>query len=171
MADPATVPDNFITLDWGDGTYVFRLPIGQLAELQTKCGAGLGKIFARLHSGRYQERSTGDVVLNPLQAEFHYEDIVEVIRLGLIGGNQAEVNGQQIQVPPTKAMHLGQILANCAAMNISASEARNMLLWDYEATLVNWNKNHEIEPQVDPATIEDLQDTEAFFAAHPELLN
>jgi hypothetical protein len=56
-------------------------------------------------------------------------------------------------------------------MNISASEARNMLLWDYEATLVNWNKNHEIEPQVDPATIEDLQDTEAFFAAHPELLN
>jgi hypothetical protein len=106
MADPATVPDNFITLDWGDGTYVFRLPIGQLAELQTKCGAGLGKIFARLHSGRYQERSTGDVVLNPLQAEFHYEDIVEVIRLGLIGGNQAEVNGQQIQVPPTKAMQL-----------------------------------------------------------------
>jgi hypothetical protein len=102
----ALVPQNRITLEWADGEYEFRLPVGQLAELQTKCDAGVGKIFARLHAGRYVERSTGDVVLNPLQAEFRYEDVVEVIRLGLIGGNKGLVDGQTIEVPPTKAMQL-----------------------------------------------------------------
>lgn len=107
MDEPAVpVPDNFIVLEWGDGEYEFRLPIGQLAELQTKCGAGVGKIFARLHAGRYVERSTQDVILNPLQAEYHFEDVVEVIRLGLIGGKRGVVNGQPVDVTPAKAQQL-----------------------------------------------------------------
>jgi hypothetical protein len=100
------VPDNYIVLEWGDGEYQFRLPIGQIGELQTKCGAGIGKIFARLMAGRFIDRDNGDIVLNPLLAEFRYEDVLEVIRLGLIGGNHGIVNGEQIAVTPTKALQL-----------------------------------------------------------------
>lgn len=62
-------------------------------------------------------------------------------------------------------------LANCAGMNIAPPLARDMILWDYEATLVRWNEQHDPDPQPDPATVEDVQDTIDFFAAHPELLN
>lgn len=107
MADSAVpVPDNFIVLEWADGEYEFRLPVGQIAELQVKCDAPVGRIYARLMAGRYLERSTGDVVLNPLQAEFRYEDVVEVIRLALIGGKRGIVNGQNVDVTPTKALQL-----------------------------------------------------------------
>ena len=105
MAD-LHVPDNHLTLTWADGDYTFRLPIQQIGELQTKCGAGVGKIYARLMAGRFLDRATGDMVLNPLVAEFSYEDVVEVIRLGLIGGNSGVVNGEQIAVTPTKAQQL-----------------------------------------------------------------
>jgi hypothetical protein len=106
MADEGSaVPDNYIVLDWGDGEYLFRLPVGQIGELQTKCGAGIGKIYSRLMAGRFVDRN-GDIVLNPLQADFHYEDIVEVIRLSLIGGGSGEVAGKKVEVTPTMALAL-----------------------------------------------------------------
>lgn len=107
MADAAApVPENMITLEWADGEYDFRLPIGQIAELQTKCGdVGVGKIYARLMAGRYTDRE-GAIVLNPLHAEFRYEDIAEVIRLALIGGARGMVDGKAVEVTPTKALQL-----------------------------------------------------------------
>lgn len=57
------------TLTWGDGEYVFRLPIGQLEELQEKCDAGPPLIYQRLSSQTW-----------------HVHDVRETIRLGLIGG-------------------------------------------------------------------------------------
>lgn len=59
-----------IELDWADGSHRFRLAWGQLAELQEKCNAGPYVILSRLHSG-----------------EWKIEDIAQVIRLGLIGGD------------------------------------------------------------------------------------
>ena len=114
MEDPSdgalAVPDNYIVLDFADGEYEFRLTVGGIAELQTKCGAGVGRIFARLHADRFQERGTpgrpGDIVLNPLQAEFQLEDIHETIRLGLIGGGRGIVAGQEVAVSPAKALQL-----------------------------------------------------------------
>lgn len=58
-----------IEMAFGDGDYVFRLPLKQLGELQEKCGAGLGTIYRRLMTG-----------------EYYAEDIHETVRLGLIGG-------------------------------------------------------------------------------------
>lgn len=101
----APVPDNFITLQWADGEYDFRLPIGNIAELQTKCDAGIGKVYARLMAGRYINRE-GQIVLNPMQAEFRYEDIAEVIRLALIGGGKGIVDGNPVEVGPAKAVEL-----------------------------------------------------------------
>jgi hypothetical protein len=69
--------DARIELDWADGTYPFRLPWGQLAELQEKCDAGPYVILQRLHNGTWR-----------------IEDIANVIRLGLIGGG----------MPPAEAL-------------------------------------------------------------------
>ena len=58
-----------ITLEFADGEYDFRLPIGQLVELQEKTGRGPAKLFEDLRSGTWLAR-----------------DPSETIRLGLIGG-------------------------------------------------------------------------------------
>lgn len=61
--------DAMVTFDWADGTHSFRLAWGQLAELQEKCDAGPYVVLQRLHNG-----------------EWRIEDIINIIRLGLIGG-------------------------------------------------------------------------------------
>lgn len=64
--------DGSISLVWGDGEHRFRLPIGQLRELQEKCAAGPAEIVERLTAGRWR-----------------VDDVRETIRLGLIGGGMA----------------------------------------------------------------------------------
>lgn len=61
--------DASISFDFADGTYTFRLGIGQLRELQEKTDAGPEEIYHRLDAGAWR-----------------YPYIVETIRLGLIGG-------------------------------------------------------------------------------------
>lgn len=61
-----------VSIDWGDGSHDFRLRIGELEELDEKCGVGpgfaLGQILAGVH-GNWKAKM-----------------LREVIRLGLIGG-------------------------------------------------------------------------------------
>jgi len=61
--------DATVELIWGDGPQRFRLPVGQLRELQDKCDAGPARILSRL----------GGI-------DWQIDDIRETIRLGLIGG-------------------------------------------------------------------------------------
>jgi hypothetical protein len=68
-----------ITLAWADGDHPFRLAIGQLQELQDKCGAGPPEILRRLMSQTW-----------------HVNDVRETLRLGLIGGG----------MPPAEALTL-----------------------------------------------------------------
>lgn len=63
--------DASIELTWADGTYKFRLPIGQLRELQDKCRAGPPEILDRLTFRKWL-----------------VDDVRETIRLGLIGGGK-----------------------------------------------------------------------------------
>lgn len=100
------VPDNYIVLPFADGDYTFALPIGQAIELQEKCGAGIGEIYARVMAGRYRNTMNGQTVLNTLEARFKIEDVRETIRLALIGGKEGTVNGQRVEVTPAKALHL-----------------------------------------------------------------
>jgi len=60
-----------VTLEFGDGEYLFKLTLKTIAELQEKCGAGLGTIYKRVLFGDY-----------------YAADLVEVVRLGLVGGGQ-----------------------------------------------------------------------------------
>lgn len=61
--------DGSITQLWADGEYRFRLPIGQLRELQNKTEVGPPELFYRLGSSTWR-----------------VDDVRETIRLGLIGG-------------------------------------------------------------------------------------
>lgn len=61
--------DGSITFEWGDGEHKFRLAIGELQELQEKCNWGPEEVFRRLEAGTWW-----------------VNDLIEPIRLGLIGG-------------------------------------------------------------------------------------
>lgn len=87
---------NYIDLPFADGDYRFALPIGQIDELQRKCDAGIGQIFSRVVRGAMQDG--GDIVLSPGKAEFFALDVIETVRLGLIGGGRAIINGQEVKV-------------------------------------------------------------------------
>lgn len=104
MPDPSEFYPAEITLDFGDGEYRFRLGLKQIAELQTKCDAGIGAIYSRLMRGRYRDGE--DIVLNPMEAVWKVQDIYETIRLGLVGGGRGLVNGEAVNVTPEKALAL-----------------------------------------------------------------
>jgi Phage tail tube protein, GTA-gp10 len=92
---------NAITLQFADGEYTFKLGMRQICELQEKCKAGIGEIVGRCLAGFYD---AGLYDIN--EAKFKVEDIVETIRLGLIGGNSGVVNEVDIKVPPHTAKAL-----------------------------------------------------------------
>lgn len=62
--------DGSITLPWADADYVFCLRWGELSQLQEKCDAGPYVVLQRLQHHLWR-----------------VEDISNVIRLGLIGGD------------------------------------------------------------------------------------
>lgn len=58
-----------VTLEFGDGEYLFRLPLKMLNELQAKRNAPIGLIYKRVIMG-----------------EYYAEDLIETVRFGLMGG-------------------------------------------------------------------------------------
>lgn len=71
--------DGSIAFAWGEGETRFRLAIGEWRELQTKTGVGPARLFSRLNSGDWQ-----------------VDDLVEVIRLGLIGGGAKPADARRL---------------------------------------------------------------------------
>lgn len=69
-----------IELTWADGTYLFALKLKQIEELQRLCGAGLGEIAQRLL----------------VERRWRVCDVVETIRLGLIGGGLPAVRAREL---------------------------------------------------------------------------
>lgn len=68
-----------VVLDWADGTYMFRLPVNQLIELEEKCSAPFTVVYSRLTEGRYS-----------------VTDVRETIRLALIGGGLDPVDAVKL---------------------------------------------------------------------------
>jgi hypothetical protein len=79
--------DASVTLEWGDGDYVFRLGQGELMELQQKTDSGPMWVLNRMMAPTPENRG------------WRIEDIREVIRLGLIGGG----------LEPVKALRLVRV--------------------------------------------------------------
>lgn len=98
------MPQGAIDIHFADGVYDFALPLPQIEELQQKTGAGIGALFARLLKG-VVETETGTYVM-PSDAAFYANDIVETIRLALIGGGKGIVNGQEVRVTAVTAAQL-----------------------------------------------------------------
>jgi hypothetical protein len=92
-----------VDLKFADGEYRFALGLAQIHELQTKCGTGIGAIYARVVQGRV----TDDIgVGHPAYAAYHLEDLRETIRHGLIGGGEGVVDGLPVKVSPLRANEL-----------------------------------------------------------------
>lgn len=68
-----------VTLEFGDGEYLFKLPLKMIAELQDKCGAGIGAIYRRVLTGDYRG-----------------EDLVETVRCGLVGGGLTGIEARKL---------------------------------------------------------------------------
>jgi hypothetical protein len=93
-----------IDLAFADGIYTFDLGLAQINEIQSKCGAGIGAVYARVLKGRYfiAELAIG----NPAEAEYRIEDLIAVIKQGLIGGGRGVVDGQDVVVTAFRANEL-----------------------------------------------------------------
>lgn len=87
MSHQYPVPE--VMLAFGDGEYLFRLNLPQIAELERKCSAGIGTIYARIRNG-----------------EWYGVDLVETVRLGLVGGNKGMVNSADVTVSAPRAQQL-----------------------------------------------------------------
>jgi hypothetical protein len=69
MAETQKSGHGWITMDWADDTYSFRLGHGQVFELEEKLDVGIAEIYTRLASDKWRLR-----------------DVTETVRLALIGG-------------------------------------------------------------------------------------
>lgn len=97
-------PTTALELHFADGVYLFDLKLPQLAELQEKRGVGIFKLYGRVLQGRYL---VGDDVLGlPHEGEAYAEDMIETIRLGLIGGGRGLVDNVEIPVSALTAKKL-----------------------------------------------------------------
>ena len=68
-----------VSLVWPGGEHSFLLNIDHLKALQQKCDAGPGFILGRLQTGSW-----------------HVEDVLETIRLGLIGGGMGTAAAREL---------------------------------------------------------------------------
>ncbi|AKI01426.1 Protein of unknown function (DUF3356) [Hoeflea sp. IMCC20628] len=83
---------------FGDGEKTFLLPSEQILELERKTGTGIGAIYARVMTGQFQ-----------------FDDIIEVIRLGLIGGGTTPMEAQALveaYAKPTPIIEVFQLAAD-----------------------------------------------------------
>lgn len=64
---------------FGDGEKTFALTMPMIAELERKAGVGIGALYQRLMS-----------------AQFFIADLIEVIRLGLIGAGTPPADAQRL---------------------------------------------------------------------------
>lgn len=136
---------NTIDLEFADGSYTFALPLPQIDELQRKCGAGIGALFARVLKGA--NRVGEDIILAPGQAEFYALDLIETVRQGLIGGKRGVVDGAEVEVTPP----LARRLIDNYLLNQPLSAAWELAVAILGATIVGYDPPGEAAPADEPA--------------------
>ncbi len=91
-----------LEFDWGDGPHRFALPIKQLRELQERTGVGPYALYRRL-----------------LSHDWRADDLLETLRLGLIGGG----------APPVEALRLVRLHVEGEALVPNVDPALRILAW------------------------------------------
>lgn len=87
---------------FGDGDHRFKLGLAEITELERKVGGGIGAICRRLFAG-----------------EFSHADVVETIRLALIGGGLSPERAYQL----VDAYVIGRPLTESYSLAVAILEA------------------------------------------------
>lgn len=117
-----------VQLEFADGEYTFRLTLSGIDEIQRKCGAGMGEVYARVLAGRFfSPVEEGVTIGNPLEGKWRVEDLLEIIRQGLIGGGQGMVDGRPVEV--------NSVLANRLVENYVVTQPLKFA-WDLASAIV-----------------------------------
>ncbi|MEH3121169.1 MAG: gene transfer agent family protein [Sphingomonas phyllosphaerae] len=139
----------WVDLKFADGEYRFFLGPAQIAELEKKCDAGIGRIYGRTLAGRY---GTGDDEVMPDQGDYRFSELREIVRQGLIGGAQGVVDGDEVQVSSIRANELVEryVLSRRGRITLRA-------LWALAASILfalieGYDPDPKAEPGSDPAT-------------------
>lgn len=103
--------DTRVEMDFGDGRYSFWLPMPLITELERKSGRAF---LAIEHSIREAVCQDGDDFGFMGGGSCPTQDILDVVRLGLQGGNSGLVDGEQVEVGPERARQL--VAAYCYPM-------------------------------------------------------
>lgn len=97
---------------WADGTYTFRLTVKGILELEEKCSAPFGKIFTRLNSGQYA-----------------VNDIIETIRIGLIGGGMPAADAKKLvdryAIPVSENYNIARLIVLASMFGFEAAPLGN----------------------------------------------
>jgi hypothetical protein len=124
-----------ITLPFADGEYAFDLPLAQIKELERSAQCGIAAVYGRVSRGRLLfANGSPDFaqidIADPFNASFMESDVLDTIRLGLIGGGGGVVDGEEVRVGPTRAQELvvryviGQPLADAWMIAFAVLGAR-----------------------------------------------
>lgn len=98
------MPDTAVDLDFADGHYRFWLALPHVVELERKCG---GKsVFAMYDAMGAGLGMAGDAPVYMGGSTASVTEIRETIRLGLIGGGTATVDGAEVEIGPRRAAEL-----------------------------------------------------------------
>lgn len=101
-----------VTLDWGDGTYEFRLAWGELVKIQEECDAGPYVVLQRLITGQWR-----------------LQDISTVIRWGLVGGGKTPVEALKLvrlyveTRPPIENLMVAQAILSAGCVGAPDEDA------------------------------------------------
>lgn len=95
---------NHRDIEFGDGTYRFRLTMAGILAVEEKCNARIGAIHRHLLAGRYAKDQVEFGY--SLEGDYGLKEIIEICRQGLIGGNSGFVDGREITVSDHLATHL-----------------------------------------------------------------
>jgi hypothetical protein len=130
-------------LAFADGEYRFALGLSQIAELEKKCDAGIGRIFARTLAGRY---GMGENEVLPDQGDYRFGELVEIVRQGLIGGGSGRVDGTDVKVSSHRANELLQryVLSTDTRMAVRST-------WALAASILHATIEGYEPPKAEPA--------------------
>lgn len=139
----------WVDLKFADGEYRFFLGPAQIAELEKKCDAGIGRIYGRTLAGRY---GLGESEVMPEQADYRFAELREVVRQALIGGAQGVVDGAEVSVSSIRANELVEryVLGRVDRLSLRA-------LWALAAGILfalveGYDPDPNAEPAGEPAT-------------------
>jgi len=144
------VAQTWIELPFADGRYLFKLGLAQIAELETKCDAGIGRIYARTRAGRFGFEP-GEAL--PDAGEYRFPELVETIRQGLIGGGAGIVDGQDIAVSPARANDLVErYLLQATEQRLALTNVWALAFTILSALIEGYSPPKKDPPAEEPAT-------------------